>query len=148
MKIKLSKYRQKKDYTCIPASIKIVFEYYGIEIPEDKIEESCKTIKGGTLLKNVENGIKKIGYNVLSVKQGTIDFLIECISHNLPVIVILKVSDLPYGHAGIHAVVVCGFENGKIIYVDPAVGEEVELKLEIFLIAWKSLGSRGFIIWC
>ncbi|ODS36517.1 MAG: hypothetical protein A7316_09960 [Candidatus Altiarchaeales archaeon WOR_SM1_86-2] len=147
MKIRLSKYRQKKEYTCVPASIKIILEYLGADIPESEIEKACKTGKEGTLLRNVENGVKKLGHNVLSFENGTIDFLIECISRKLPVIVVLKVSDLPYGHAGIHGAVVCGFEHGKMIYIDPGIGEEVELELEIFLKSWKSLGSKGFIIW-
>ncbi len=73
--------------------------------------------------------------------------MFRCLSHGHPVIVFLEVSNLPYGVTGAHAVVICGFENGEIIYMDPSLGREVTLDLATFLHAWASMDNQGILIW-
>jgi len=72
--------------------------------------------------------------------------LLKCLSSGHPIIVFLEVSDLPYGGTGAHGVVVCGFEDGKIIYMDPSLGREVTLDLVTFLRAWGRMDNQGILI--
>jgi len=147
MRIKLPGHKQKHPYTCLPASIKITLDYLGHEISEEEVEKVCKTTKAGTVPRNAVAGIKALGYNALSFEGGTIDLLELYLSRQLPVIAFLKVSELPYGIGGTHAVVVCGVEEGKVIYFDPGLGVEVKLKRKAFLKAWQSLNRTGLMIW-
>jgi predicted double-glycine peptidase len=45
-----------------------------------------------------------------------------------------------------HAVVVCGLEGDNVIFIDPALGKEVQLDSMTFYKAWTSRGRSGLVI--
>lgn len=147
MKLNIPSYTQLEPYSCLPACIKVVLQFYGTDIPEQAIQRACSTTPGGTLPHQALAGIQELGWEATLISAGSINFLFRCISHGHPVIVFLEVSDLPYGETGAHAVVVCGFENGEIIYMDPSLGCEVTLDLGTFLHAWARMDNQGILIW-
>lgn len=55
-------------------------------------------------------------------------------------------AELPYASGGVHAVVVCGYEAGHVICVDPALGQHVELDMVTLLRAWARLGCEGLLM--
>lgn len=91
-------------------------------------------------------GIQELGWEATLISDGSINFLLKCLSDGHPIIVFLEVSELPYGVAGAHGVVVCGFEDGEIIYMDPSLGQEVGLDLATFLRAWGRMNNQGILI--
>lgn len=147
MKLDLPIYKQTRPYTCLPACIKIVLSFFSIEVAEDEVALACKTTGAGTLPRNAVAGIRTMGHQALAFEDGTLEFLLESLSRQQPVIVFLRVSDLPYGVAGVHAVVVCGLEEDEVIYVDPELAREVALEAKTFLTAWHSLGGEGLLVW-
>jgi len=124
-----------------------VLQFYGTEISEQAIQMACSTIPGGTLPHQALAGIQELGWEATLISAGNINFLLKCLSDGHPVIVFLEVSDLPYGATGAHGVVVCGFEDGEIIYMDPSLGREVTLDLVTFLRAWARMDNQGILIW-
>ena len=118
-----------------------------MEGTEEEIVEACGTTKLGTSPGQAVGGVRVLGCEALGFEEGSLDFLIERLGQGLPTIVFLKVSELPYGSGGIHAGVVCGFEEEKVVYLDPGLGREVLLGMNVFLKAWQSLSSTGMIIW-
>ena len=109
--------------------------------------EACGTTKFGTSPDQAIVGVRALGCEALCFEEGSLDLLIERLCQGLPTIVFLKVSELPYGGAGIHAAVVCGFEEEKVVYLDTGLGSEVSLEINVFLKAWQSLNSTGMILW-
>ena len=122
MKLEIPTYKQKRPYTCLPGCIRSVLGYLGVERTEEEIVEACGTTKFGTSPDRAAAGVRALGCEALCFEEGSLDFLIERLCQGLPTIVFLKVSELPYGSAGIHAGVVCGFEEEKVVYLDPGLG--------------------------
>ena len=146
MKLSVPSYTQLEPYSCLPACIKVVLQFYDTDISEKEIQTACSTTPAGTLPHQALVGIQKLGWEATLISSGSVSFLLKCLSDGLPVIVFLEVSELPYGEAGAHGVVVCGFEDGEIIYMDPSLGKEVILDLATFLHAWKRMDNQGILI--
>jgi len=147
MKLEIPTYKQKNPYTCLPACIRSVLGYLGVACTEKEVVEACGTTKFGTSPDRAVGGVRAFGCEALCFEEGSLDFLIERLCQGLPTLVFLKVSELPYGSAPIHAGVVCGFEEEKVIYLDTGLGREVSLEMNVFLRAWQSLNSTGMVLW-
>ncbi len=146
MRINLPLIQQEKAYTCLPACLRIVFQYLGVSLPEGDIAAACNTTETGTTLADAVHAINLFGFNATRIQNATLQDLIHHLSHNEPVIVLIDVEHLPYGDFGTHAVTVCGFEGDKILYVDTALGREVRLDLVTFLRTWRSRGYTGIVV--
>jgi ABC-type bacteriocin/lantibiotic exporter with double-glycine peptidase domain len=146
MKIKIRALKPQTDYTCLPASIRIIMNYFGDEKPENEIASRCHTTKVGTRLRDAVQAIRSYGYEVTQIQDGSLDELLTSIHNKEPVIVILGAENLPYGDFGSHAVVVIGFEGKNIIIIEPAFGKAIRMDLLEFLKAWQSRGKKGIII--
>ncbi|MBU1486709.1 C39 family peptidase [bacterium] len=146
MKINLKPYQQEKPYTCLPACCRTVLAFLGQCLTEDEIVSLCGTRKSGTLLIDALHGIQQLGFNVTLIKDGTLDLLLDYLYKHEPVIVGIATDKLPYGTTGGHAIVVCGVEEEKIVYIDPVTGSEERLDLFAFMRAWRRQNSRALII--
>jgi len=129
MKIDIKALKQETHYTCLPACIRILLNYLGNDKTESDIAYSCHTTKAGTFLRNAVRAIQNFGYEVAQIQEGTLDDLFQSILHQEPVIVILGVERLPYGDFGTHAVVVIGFQEKDILFIEPASGKEVQMDM-------------------
>jgi len=47
-KIKVPYFKQKKNHTCGPASIKMIFKFFGLHAKEAELAKAMKTKKDGT----------------------------------------------------------------------------------------------------
>lgn len=64
MKIKIKALKQETDYTCLPACIRIIMNYFGNEKPEYEIAATSFTTKAGTRLRDAVHAIRSYGYEV------------------------------------------------------------------------------------
>jgi ABC-type bacteriocin/lantibiotic exporter with double-glycine peptidase domain len=148
MKIELPRLSQKEDYSCVPACIRIVLQHWGHDYAELKICEACKTSDRGTSQNQAVAGIKKLGFEVSKLKDEPFDLIIQFLHEGVPVIALLDVHQLPYARdkAGLHAVVVNGFDGDYVSFIDPARGDEIEFSVDTFLRAWQECGRLGLVI--
>ncbi len=146
MKINLPPIQQEKNYTCLPACLRIVLHYSGTSLTEEDIADACKTTEAGTTLADAVHAVHSFGFNATRIQNATLEDLMHYLNHNEPVIVLVSVEHLPYGDFGTHAVIVCGFEGDEILYIDTALGQEVRLDVITFLGAWRSRGRKGIVV--
>jgi predicted double-glycine peptidase len=88
-----------------------------------------------------------LGHEAVLVEQGDSGLLWRCLADEQPLIVFLDGAELSDETGRPHAVVVMGYENGEVLYMDPSVGEERQISAEIFWRAWHSLGGDGLLVW-
>jgi ABC-type bacteriocin/lantibiotic exporter with double-glycine peptidase domain len=147
VKIELLCLKQEQDYTCVPACIRIVLRHLGSDFSEAEIGVACKTTERGTDQNEAAEGLATLGFNTISLEGVAFEDMNRFVSRGLPVIVFLSIQHLPYGgQVGTHAVVVNGFEDDYVSFVDPARGEEIEINKNTFLGAWDERGRIGLVI--
>lgn len=146
MKINANAFQQETDYTCLPACIRIVLNFFGDGKPEKEIASACHTAKAGTRFRDAVHAIRSYGYEVTQIQDGSLDELFTSILNKEPVIVVLGAEHLSYGDFGSHAVVVIGFQGRNITIIEPAFGKEIQMDLLEFLKAWQSRGKKGIIM--
>jgi ABC-type bacteriocin/lantibiotic exporter with double-glycine peptidase domain len=146
MKVDLTPFQQETDYTCLPACIRIVLDFWGVSRTEQEIAQVCRANVAGTLLREAIAGVQQLGFHALRLDNGTFDDLTGYLSQGLPVIVGLAAAVLyPQGSGG-HAVVVCGMEQNEVLYVDPISGTEERLDTARFMRAWRQRRGLGLVI--
>jgi ABC-type bacteriocin/lantibiotic exporter with double-glycine peptidase domain len=146
MRLNVPSHRQQEPYTCLPACIKAVLTYHGVLVEEEAVARACQTTPAGTVAGAALNGVRALGCEGALVEEGTMGFLLSSLAEGQPVIVFVDGAQLPYAGGGAHAIVVCGYEAGKVICMDPALGESVELDLLTFLRAWAGLACEGLLV--
>jgi len=134
MKINLKYYRQTKDYSCGPACLKMIFEYFGKKYPEQKLINLCQANKKyGTSHKNLLRAIKKEKLKSHSKNKGCLQDLIDCLnSHYLTIINYLE----PSSNTGHYAIVI-KYNKKNLILADPLNGNN-------FIIPWRELNKRWY----
>jgi len=147
MKIDLQPFLQEKNATCLPACLRIVLHYFGVDMSEESLAETCQTNREGTSIEMAAQAMRLQNFEALELNDTDLFTLVEHIVKSQPVIVALDVGLLPYGETGMHAVVICGFANNEVQYIDPALGQEISLDLLTFFKAWDSLGRSGLVIY-
>jgi len=146
--MKVPVFRQEQPHTCLPACIRMVLAHWGRTHTEAELVKACNCVPiWGTLPMDAVTGVESLGYRALWFENASLERLIALLDHEWPVIVFVRAADLPHGRAGLHAVVVSGFESGDVLCVDPALGDEVRFDLNRFLRAWSALGHQGMVVW-
>jgi len=146
VKVELTPLQQSQPYTCVAACLRVVLAALGADYPEDDLVRRCNTDPSGATLSDAASAVRSLGFNALFLPEATFEMLSEWLQHGVPMIVGIAVDDLAHGVTGGHAVVACGIEQGQVIVVDPAIGEERRLELETFLRAWHRRNNRGLVV--
>jgi len=147
MKIDLQPFLQEGNATCLPVCLRIVLHYFGVDLSEESLAETCQTNREGTSIEMAAQAMRLQRFETLELQEADLFTLVEHIVKGRPVIVALDVGLLPYGESGMHAVAICGFENNAVQYMEPALGQEMSLDLLTFFKAWESLGRTGLVIY-
>jgi ABC-type bacteriocin/lantibiotic exporter with double-glycine peptidase domain len=82
MKIDLLALRQGTPHTCLPASIRIVLNYYGYEISEEAIAEACQVNRRGARFDHAVQAIRPFGFAITRFKEGNLTFFKAWTSRN------------------------------------------------------------------
>lgn len=148
MKLEVPHFKQQHPHTCLPACVQMVLAYWGKTHNEEELAQAFATVPvWGTRPENVVAGLEKLGYHALWFQGATFERLLELLDHGWPIIVFVRAVDLPHGRIGLHAIVAIGIEEGRLIYLDPAVDGEQHMELGAFFEAWSGLGHQGLAVW-
>lgn len=115
--IKMNPFRQTPGL-CGPASLKILFDYYGKEYSEAELAEICNaTVDKGTNHKDLIAAVVKIGHTPIVKSDASLDDIRNFIQSNIPVVVgWWSVDDDHYS-------VVYDINDKKIYLMDPQLDE-------------------------
>lgn len=127
-------HKQTKDYTCGPASVQMVFEYFGKHKTQKELGLAMKTrTKTGTSQNDMITTAAKEGFYCYSRRNSTLFKVKHFISRNLPVIVNFIEPSEEEGH---YAVIV-GYKKGFLILNDPWHGKNFQISEKDFLKRWR-----------
>lgn len=132
--IKTPFYKQKKDYTCGPAVLKMVFGFFGIRVKESELAKLGKTNHtNGTNHEGLIYTIRKKGFYCYVHEHASINQIKHFLDLKLPVIVNYIEPKDEEGH---YAVVV-GHNSNHLILNDPYNGPKFKLTIEDFEKRWR-----------
>lgn len=128
--IKLKPFRQTPGL-CGPASLKMVFGYYGVSASEGEIAKVAGATKEkGTSKAGLIKAAKHFGFQVFSKEKSSLNDLRYFIKREIPVIVDWFSED--EGHYS----VVVDIDKKNIILMDPSYARRRKFSLEKFLRVW------------
>lgn len=139
MPIKVPYYKQSTDYTCGPASLRMVFEYFGKKHTEKELAKLLKTNpRIGTHTDSLEPFVKSHGFYTHTKKGSALEDLKQSISKGHPVIVDYYIPETNERHLS----VVIHYDDTHIIMNDPWNGEGYKILTEEFKKQWVSENNR------
>ena len=126
---------------CGPASLKIVFDYYGYDKSEKDIAEMCDiTNELGTSAGGIQKAAQSIGFKAMIYDNSTLEDIQKWLDKKVPVIVNwftrgridYPEEDVPDGHYS----VVVGLDDEFIYLQDPEIGKLRKIEREDFMKVW------------
>lgn len=124
---------QSDDSTCGPASLRMVFAYYGVNRSEKSISQACKhTYELGCQGEDMVCAAEMFGFNAFIKNNSTVKELREYVNRGIPVIVDWFCGDPPEGHSS----VVVGVSNKNVYILDPWLEEMRVVAIEDFRRCW------------
>jgi ABC-type bacteriocin/lantibiotic exporter with double-glycine peptidase domain len=145
MRLDLPRFKQEEPWTCLPACIRIVFAYWELELSERAIAEACGSSPLGTTFDQAAAGIESAGFEALVTGDQGLDWLLEQLVCEQPVIVSQR---FPTGRSPVrHAVVVEGMDDHSVFYIDPASGGPEALPHDEFLGRWHLAGGSALVVY-
>lgn len=131
--------QQEREYSCLPACVRMVLAFYGEHRSEDELRRLLKTRVTGTSPANLMLNLPDIGFDA-SVFNGSLTLLRDHIADRAPCIVHLWTAPLPHwDDSVIHAVVVTEMTEDTVVTNDPALEmPAVAIPLSAFLDAWSA----------
>lgn len=145
MKLKIPFYKQDTDHTCGPASLQMVFSFFGYFKSEKKLSlEVRANHKDGTKHDAMIEIARKEGFYCYVNNDSSWDEIKRFITEGLPAIIHFAEPQTDEEH---YAVVI-GFEKSEIILNDPWNGKNFKMKKKEFLPRWRgSQGNRQYKKW-
>lgn len=126
---------------CGPASLKMVFNYYGIEKSEQEVTELCGTHPDlGTDDQQIKKAAESVDLKVEIKNESSLDDIKAWLDKKVPVIVNwftrgradYEDSEVADGHYS----VVVGLDNEFIYLQDPEIGKLRKIEKEDFMKVW------------
>lgn len=126
---------------CGPVSLKMVFDYYGIEKSEQEIAQLCgTTLDLGTDDRSIKKAAESLGFQVEVKNESSFDNIKHWLDKKVPVIVNwftrrridYPEEDVPDGHYS----VVVGLDDGFIYLQDPEIGKLRKIERNDFMKVW------------
>ena len=124
---------QSDDSTCGPASLKMIFAYYGVDISEKEIAYACNhTYEFGCQGEDMVCAANHFGFEVYLKNNSTIEEIERLIDVNVPVIVDWFCGDPPEGHSS----VCIGYSENNLFILDPYIEEMRVVNKSDFVRCW------------
>ena len=143
MRIAVPYFKQNTDYTCGPASLKMVISFLGKFQSEIQLAKIANTNEdSGTTHKNMVTVALKEGFQCYEKSGTRISQVKKIIKSGLPVIVNYIE---PFSDIGHYAVIV-GFEKENIIMNDPSNGKNFNINEKDFIKRWHSGNSKKWML--
>jgi ABC-type bacteriocin/lantibiotic exporter with double-glycine peptidase domain len=123
--VKLPLCYQETQYTCGVACVQSLLASYGIIYQQDVLSEILKSKPiYGTDYQNILSFMQKLGFQALFNAEMDIRLLRSCIDDGITPILIIQaykedVIDYDFDWSNSHYVIACGYDEGRIIFMDP-----------------------------
>jgi len=128
--IKIKPFRQRPGL-CGPASLKMVFDYYGVQVSEDEIAKIAGATKEkGISKEGLVRAVKHFGFQVFSKEKSSLSDLKYFVKRKIPVIV-----DWFWEDEGHYSVVV-NIDKKNIVLRDPSLKGLRKMSIEKFFRVW------------
>ncbi len=129
--------------------MRMVSAFYGREISEFELEESCETGWLGNTCGELVQCIKNFGFDSEEIENATIDYLSGLFEEEgIPLIALIDPAVLYGGIMGFgHFIVITGHEGDKIYYHDPDMEKNLSKDADEFFNAWEKFSFKGVKIW-
>ncbi len=112
--------QQELDYSCVPACVRMVLAFYGLQVSESQLRALFKTRPGGTSAANVLLRLPELGYTA-SVYTASFFEMARLVGEGMPCIVQVWTEHLSYWREiWMHDLVVVGVEGDTVFVNDPA----------------------------
>ncbi len=126
---------------CGPASLKMVFDYYGIDKTEQEIAKLCGTTEDlGTDDKGIKKAAESLGFKVEIKNNSTFEDIKYWLDKRVPVIVNwFTRGRADYDDSQVadgHYSVVVGLDNEYIYIQDPEIGRLRKIERADFMKVW------------
>lgn len=143
----LPHFEQSRDGMCLPACVRMLFEYWGRHSSETETARYLETKSFGTAITNVIR-IRRLGYQV-DFGSLTQEQLETYLISGKPVMARVWTDMLDYWDtATSHVVVVVGFDDTYVYLNDPGFGEFPQRVLwDGFLAAWAEFDETAAVIY-
>lgn len=136
-------FKQKTEYTCGPACLRMAISYYSKVCPSERVLATlASTDKDiGTTPANMVKALTALGYK--PVVKNNCDVIELCtLSTRIPCIVLYEDEKDSY-----HYSLVMHVDEDSITLADPYIGKETVVSLEYFLSHWRySDGTEGWML--
>jgi len=133
----LKNYPQKTNFTCGPASLKMVMEHYGQKHSEKALAKAGGTTRSyGTGHNGMKKAANKFGFDLTVKKNADISDIKRYVKQKKPVIV----DWFPEG--GGHYSVVKGVDKNNLYMDDPAYSDYRKVKIKDFKESWFDYNGR------
>lgn len=137
-------FKQDTVYTCGPASLKMAFAHFGVEVSEDELVPLLGTNDAfGTEREKMSDVVKSFGLIPFERTDATIDDVRRLVSRGVPVILRFLEEQDNTDHYG----VAIGIGEEEIVLHDPWVGANISYELGRFVIRWPCTYRRGQTCW-
>lgn len=137
-------FKQRASYTCGPASIKMVFRFFGLKLNDEELVRSLKATKSnGTRHMALINLARKKGFYCFVHENSSLNTIKHFVDIDLPVIINYIEPSEDEGHYA----VVTGYKKGRLIIHDPWNGKHFSLSYGDFQKRWKSKYESGSKRW-
>ena len=139
--------QQEREYSCLPACVRMVLAFYGEHYSEGELRRLLKTRVTGTSPASVMLNLPDLGFDAY-VFDASHSFLRQRITDHVPCIVHLWTGHLPYWRDSvIHAVVVTDIREDTILINDPMLETPgTAVPLDAFLDAWAATDHTLILI--
>ncbi|MBS3175264.1 C39 family peptidase [Candidatus Woesearchaeota archaeon] len=129
--LQIKPFMQKTGFSCGPASLKIVLEYYGIHKTEKQLVRLTNCTYYGTNAKNLLKTAEILGLKGFIIENAKLnDIKKYVVNKKIPVIV-----DWFSENDGHYSVIV-DINKENIYFIDPEIGHVRAMKIEDFLRLW------------
>jgi predicted double-glycine peptidase len=130
-------YQQERDYSCVPACVRMVLAFYGQDHAESDLRILLRTRVAGTSTANVMLKLPGLGFDV-AVTSATFYELEQNVRAGDPCIVQVWTEHLSHWDTiWMHNVVVIGFDDDLVLVNDPAFPDAPQaIPRDEFIVAW------------
>ena len=139
-------FKQEREYSCVPACVRMVLSFLGKSVPEQDLRILLKTKISGTSPIHV-NSLESLGFQAMFI-YSSIDELREYVNGGTPCIVHLWTGHLSYWSSEyMHAVVVVRIGEQTVYINDPASDDSPkQVSIDEFSRAWFSSSQLLIVI--
>lgn len=152
--VKVERVRARKqltNHTCGPASLRSIFHFYGLDVPEKEVVDCGDIGEEGTDPQTMRLMAREYGFSFYSKNKGTFKDLEKWLSRGIPILILYQDWGKPNGNNG-HYAVLTGIGKRHVQIADPAnytygdgqkFARTKKMRRDVFLKRWFEYEDNG-----